>query len=164
MANPKDGVQLMNRKGEWSQNLPPKFSIDDPREGPQAGAAKPRRRNQKRAVPPGDEEKGEGGDDVVGLGVTNRHGDSQVKDKSEFFKPVAKRKKMEQREDLQPELEEMKSRASLKVPGHLEKILGVDLRSIGLVQVRNSDDMQPELTHVPPGIRNSNGEIDPTST
>ena len=71
---------------------------------------------------------------------------------------------MEPKGDLQHELEEMKSRASLKVPGHLEKILGVDLRSIGLVQGGNSDDMQPELIHVPPGIRNSDGEIDPTST
>ena len=64
---------------------------------------------------------------------------------------------------LQPELEEMKSRASLKVPGHLDKILGVDSRSIGLVQGGNKDNMQPKLTHVTPRIENSDGEIDPTS-
>ena len=101
---------------------------------------------------------------MVGLSETNRHGDSQVKDKNDFFKPVAKRKKLGQREDLQPELEEMKFRASLKVPSHLDKILGVDLGSMGLVQGENLDDLQPELIHVPPGISNSEGEIDPTST
>ena len=56
---------------------------------------------------------------MVGIGKTNRREDnqvSQVKDKSEFFKPVAKKKKMEPMGDLQPELQEMESRASLKVP------------------------------------------------
>ena len=61
VANPKEGMQLMNRKGEWGQNLPPKFTIDDPREGPQTEANKPRKRNPKRAVPPEDEGREEGG-------------------------------------------------------------------------------------------------------
>ena len=69
VANPKEGMQLMDRKGEWGQILPPKFSIDDPREGPQAGAAKTRRRNQKRAVPPGYKEKEEGGGSGNGGGM-----------------------------------------------------------------------------------------------
>ena len=77
---------------------------------------------------------------------------------------MAKRKKLGQREDLQPELIEMKFQASLKVPSHLDKIFGVDLGSIGLVQGENLDDLQPELIHVQQGIKNSKGEIDPTST
>ena len=30
IGNPPDGVTLMNRKGEWGQNLPPKFTYDQP--------------------------------------------------------------------------------------------------------------------------------------
>ena len=30
VANATEDIQLMNRKGEWGQNLPPKLIIDDP--------------------------------------------------------------------------------------------------------------------------------------
>ena len=112
---------------------------------------------------------GQGRADVVGLVETDRRGDSQETETNtrvmrDFFKPVAKRKKLGQREDLQPESGEIKFWASLKVPSHLDKILGVDLGSMGLVQGENLDDLQPELIHVPQGISNSEGKIDPTST
>ena len=103
---------------------------------------------------------------MVGIGKTSRREEkqvSQVRDKSEFFKPLAKRKKMESEGDLKPGLQEMESRDSLKVPGQLENFLGVDFRSIGLVQGGNKDYMHPKLTHVTPRIENSEGEIDPTS-
>ena len=42
---------------------------------------------------------------MVGIGKTSRREDkqvSQVRDKSEFFKPLAKKKKMESEGDLKP--------------------------------------------------------------
>ena len=32
IGNPPEGVTLMNRKGEWGQNLPPKFTYDQPQD------------------------------------------------------------------------------------------------------------------------------------
>ena len=162
----------MNRKGEWGQNLPPKFSIDDPREGQQSGTTRTRKRNQKRAGnPEGEGEEGQGGsgqggDDIAEIGETDRRQVNQVRNRSrsEFFQPKAKRNKMDPEKDQKPELQEMGSDNSLKVPGQLRNILGVDLRQTRLVQGGNQHHLHPELIHVTPGIDNYEGEIDPTST
>ena len=80
----------------------------------------------------GQGDSGQGGDDVVGIGETSRREEKQVnqvrdKPKSEFFKPLAKRNKIDSEGDLKPGLQEMESGSSLKVPGQLENFLGVDL-------------------------------------
>ena len=98
---------------------------------------------------------------MVGLVETDRRGDRQETEtstrvKNDFSKPVAKRAKLGQRKDLQPELLEMKFWA-LKVPSH------VDLGSMGLVQGENLVDLKSKLIHVPQGTKTSKGEIDPTS-
>ena len=170
MANPKEGVQLMNRKGEWGQNLPPKFTVDDPREGPQTGANKPKKRNPKRAIPPGDDGEGGGGGTggpvggvVVGTDVhTDSQGQQKVKTMEEFFKPKAKRAKTEMGEGLEPEVLEMRFR-SLKVQIQEDKILGVDLSNVGIVSGAKGDVFQQELTHVPRKIEPDQRKIDPTS-
>ena len=110
-----------------------------------------------------------GGDDVVGIGETSRREERQVnqvrdRSRSEFFQPIAKRNKMDTERDQKPELQEMGSENSLKVPGQLRNILGVDSRQTRLVQGGNQHHLHPELIHVTPGIDTYEGEIDPTST
>ena len=41
MVNVPSGTELMNKKGEWGQNLPPKFTVEDYRDGvgPRKGKA-----------------------------------------------------------------------------------------------------------------------------
>ena len=47
IANPKKGVKLMNRRGEWGQNLPPKFVLED--EPPKKGIAVNKPLKKKRS-------------------------------------------------------------------------------------------------------------------
>ena len=47
IANPKKGVKLMNRRGEWGQNLPPKFVLED--EVPKKGIAVSKPVKKKRS-------------------------------------------------------------------------------------------------------------------
>ena len=71
---------------------------------------------------------------------------------------------MDPEKDQKPELQEMGSENSLKVPGQLANILGVDSGQTRLVLGGNQHNLHPELIHVTPGIDTCEGEIDPTST
>ena len=100
----------------------------------------------KKGGAPGGQDSAE----VVVVVETDRCGDSQETDNGpkvkinviqDFLKPVAKRAKLGQSGNLQTEINEMKFWA-LKVPGHEDKFLGVDLGSIGFVTGINLDEMR----------------------